>query len=86
MAEGAKGAAKKTATISALRCLNESCRALLAYEVNANNILYVDLAWTARREGDLAFFPCPSCHGKNVVEAETNEKGQQVHRVVRWQP
>jgi hypothetical protein len=85
MPETPRPAAKKTATPSALRCLNEQCRALLAYEVDANNVLYVDLAWTARHEGDLAFFPCPSCKGKNIVEAEVNEKGVRVHRVTRWQ-
>ena len=86
MAETSKPADKKVASITALRCLNDSCRALLAYEVDANNILHVDLAWTARRQGDVAFFPCPSCHGKNVVEPDKNEKGQPVHRVTRWQP
>lgn len=86
MADTSRSPTKKAAAISALRCLNEHCRALLAYEVDANNVLHVDLAWTARRDGDLAYFPCPSCKGKNVVEAAVNDKGAPVHRVTRWQP
>jgi hypothetical protein len=86
MTETSPSPAKKAPSITALRCLNERCRALLAYEVDANNVLHVDLAWTARRDGDIAFFPCPSCKGKNVVEAELNDKGRTVHRVSRWQP
>ena len=80
-----KPAAKKAASIFALRCLNQDCRALLAYEVDDKNVLYVDLAWTARTQGDLKYFPCPSCGGKNVVEATQNDKGATVHRVTRWQ-
>jgi hypothetical protein len=80
-----KPAAKKAASISALHCLNPDCRALLAYEVDDNNVLYVDLSWTARRQGDLRYFPCPKCGGKNIVEAMQNEKGATVHRVTRWQ-
>jgi hypothetical protein len=80
-----KAPAKKTPSISALRCLNPDCRALLAYEVDDNNVLYVDLAWTARRAGELSYFPCPKCGGKNVVEETKNDKGAVVHRVTGWQ-
>lgn len=85
MADTPKPAAKKAATIWPLRCLNDGCRALLAYEVQAGNVLYVDLARTARQEGSMRYFPCPSCHGKNIVEPGTNEKGQPTHRVARWE-
>lgn len=80
-----KPAAKKAPSIFALRCLNPDCRALLAYEVDDKNVLYVDLAWTARTQGDLKYFPCPKCGGKNVVEATQNDKGVSVHQVTRWQ-
>lgn len=86
MTDAAKPATKKAVSISALRCLNPACRALLAYEVDADNVLYIDLAWTARRQGEIAYFPCPACRGKNVVEAGTNDKGRPIHRVTRWQP
>jgi len=77
---------KKAADIQVLHCLNPDCRALLAYEVDSDNVLYVDLAWTAHRDGDLRFFPCPKCHGRNVVETCEATNGSMKHRVTRWQP
>jgi hypothetical protein len=78
--------ATKAADILVLRCLNPACRGLLAYEVDRDNILYVDLAWTARRDGDARSFPCPQCGGKNIVEEVRNDKGQVRHKVTRWTP
>lgn len=75
---------KKAPDVQVLRCLNAACRALLAYEVDSRNVLHVDLAWTARRDGDLAYFPCPKCGGKNTVEAFTDDRGRTRHRVTRW--
>lgn len=75
---------KKAADIQVLRCLNPQCKGLLAYEVDSNNVLYVDLAWTAKRDGDLRYFPCPKCGGRNLVEAFTTEQGKAKHRVTRW--
>lgn len=86
MDQAAVPAAKKRSSISALHCLNPECGALLAYEVDATNTLYVDLAWTARSAGEVRYFPCPGCGGKNVVEPAHNEKGEPVQRVTRWQP
>jgi hypothetical protein len=79
-------AAKKSPDINVLRCLNSSCQGLLAYEVDSENVLYVDLVWTARVEGDLRYFPCPKCRGKNVVESFQTAAGQTKHRITRWQP
>lgn len=59
---------------------------MLAYEVTGDNVLYVDLAWTARQDGALRYFPCPACHGRNVVEAFNDAKGNLKHRVVRFLP
>ena len=81
-----KTKAKKAADIFALRCLNPQCGGLLAYEVDSQNVLYVDLAWTAKRDGNTLYFPCPKCSGKNVVEEFHNDAGVRGHRVVRWQP
>jgi hypothetical protein len=76
---------KKATDITVLRCLNPDCNGLLAYEVNSDNVLYVDLAWTARREAGRAYFPCPKCNGKNIVEECRTDKGQPQHRVTRWE-
>ena len=81
-----KPAGRKLADIHVLRCLNPECRGLLAYEVDSENVLYVDLAWTAKADGTFRYFPCPRCNGKNVVEALRTDKGQVKHRVTRWEP
>ena len=84
--ESAKPQAKKAADIFVLHCLNLQCRGLLAYEVDASNVLYVDLAWTAQQENGRRFLPCPKCGGKNIVEEFTTDKGQIKHKVTRWEP
>jgi hypothetical protein len=81
-----KPAAKKTADIQVLRCLNPACRGLLAYEVDSRNVLYVDLAWTARTDGEVRYFPCPTCHGRNIIDARRTDHGQVTHQVTRWEP
>jgi hypothetical protein len=77
---------KKAADIFVLHCLNPHCAGLLAYEVDGNNVLSVDLAWTAKHDGDRRYFPCPKCGGKNIVEEFQNDAGQCRHKVVRWEP
>ena len=77
---------KRTADIQVLHCLNPECKALLAYEVDSDHVLHVDLAWTARRDGDQRYFPCPKCHGRNIVEPFHTAPGRTKHRVVRWEP
>ena len=73
----------KAVDIRVLRCLNPQCGGLLAYEVDSNNVLYIDLAWTAARDGDTRYFPCPKCGGRNIVEEMRTEKGLR-HRVTRF--
>jgi hypothetical protein len=58
---------------------------MLAYEVNAENVLNPDLYWTARRDGDTAYFPCPSCGGRNIVEEVRDAKGILRHAVTRFE-
>lgn len=74
------------AKIDVLHCLDESCPGMLAYEVTDDNVLYVDLAHTAERDGDLRYFPCPHCGGRNVVEQFTDPRGAVRHRVARFEP
>ncbi len=77
-------AKKSAAKIRVLRCLSDTCDAMLAYEVRDDNVLNVDLAHTARRDGDTRYFPCPSCGGRNVVEKLT-VNGAVKHRVSRFE-
>ncbi|MFI5365848.1 MAG: hypothetical protein ACHQ4J_09500 [Candidatus Binatia bacterium] len=78
--------AKKAADVFALHCLKPDCGGLLAYEVDADNVLYVDLAWTARQDAGVRYFPCPKCGGKNIIEELRTDKGQLKHNVARWEP
>ena len=77
---------KKAADIFVLHCLNPQCNGLLAYEVDSNNVLYVDLAWTAIHADGRSYFPCPKCGGKNIVEEFRTDKGQSKHKVTRFEP
>lgn len=77
---------KKALDVRVLRCLNPSCRAMLAYEVTGDNVLYLDLSWTARSEGDMRYFPCPLCHGRNVLEETRDAAGAPRQRVARFVP
>jgi DNA-directed RNA polymerase subunit RPC12/RpoP len=86
MAEPAAPKLKKAADIFALHCLNSECRGLLAYEVDGDNVLYVDLAWTAKSDAGKRYFPCPKCGSKNIVEEFRTDKGQVKHKVTRWEP
>ena len=79
-------AKKKASDVQVLRCLDPACGGLLAYEVDSENVLYVDLAWTAHQDGDTRYFPCPKCRGRNIVEAAQDAKGRTVHRVTRFEP
>jgi hypothetical protein len=72
--------------VDVLRCLNPQCGGLLAYEVTEGNVLYVDLAWTARADGEVRYFPCPKCGGRNIVEPFTDDRGRPAHRVTRFEP
>lgn len=77
---------KKGADINVLRCLNPECGGMLAYEVSSENVLYVDLAWTARSDGDTRYFPCPKCRGRNVVEEIHDARGAVRQKVTRFEP
>ncbi len=71
--------------IGVLRCLGESCVGMLAYEVTDDNVLYVDLAYTAHGDGETSYFPCPVCRGRNVVEEFSDPAGKRKHRVARFE-
>jgi hypothetical protein len=75
---------KKASEVEVLRCLG--CGWMLAYEVTAERVLNPDLHWTARQDGATRYFPCPNCHGRNVVEALHDAKGALRHAVTRFEP
>lgn len=75
------GKPRKSPDIRVLRCLGESCRAMLAYEVDSQNHLYVDLSGTARQDEDGSYFPCPTCGGRNYLESVEAAPGRRRSRV-----
>jgi hypothetical protein len=77
---------KKAADIQVLHCLNPGCGGLLAYEVDSQNVLHVDLSWTAREGPGYRYFPCPKCGGRNILEALPATHGVTRHRIGRWEP
>lgn len=58
---------KPALKVNVLKCRSESCAALLAYEETNEGLLLGNMYDLASRDGDLAYFPCPKCGGRNVV-------------------
>jgi len=84
--EAAPAKKKKASDVDVLRCLGPGCRGMLAFEVTAEGILNPDLHWMARQDGAMRYFPCPTCHGRNVVEEVRDAKGALRHAVTRFEP
>lgn len=64
---------KKEVKVHVLRCRSESCRALLPFEETDEGLLLGHMIDVATRDGDVAFFPCPRCGGRNLVEEVVRE-------------
>lgn len=61
--------AKKSAVkVHVLRCRSTTCGSLLPFEETDEGLLLGNMYEVATRDGDTAFFPCPSCRGRNLVE------------------
>jgi hypothetical protein len=73
-------AKKKDIKVHVLRCRAESCRALLPFEETDEGLLLGNMIDVATREGGVAFFPCPRCGGRNLVE-EVDFEGRKRSRV-----
>jgi hypothetical protein len=73
-------AKKKEIKVHVLRCRSESCGALLPFEETDEGLLLGNMIDVATREGGLAFFPCPRCGGRNLVE-EVDYEGKKRSRV-----
>jgi hypothetical protein len=85
MESSPKPTAKKAPEVFVLHCLNPACRGLLAYEVDSDNVLYVDLSWTATHADGQSYFPCPTCGGRNIIEEFRDAKGRLKHRAARFE-
>lgn len=61
-------AKKKDVKVHVLRCRGDGCGALLALEETDEGLLLGNVADIAERDGDLTFFCCRRCGGRNLVE------------------
>ncbi|HYB98236.1 MAG TPA: hypothetical protein VEC57_03795 [Candidatus Limnocylindrales bacterium] len=78
-------AKKKEVKVHVLRCRSQECRALLAYEETEEGYLLGNMIELAERDGDVAFFPCPRCGGRNLAE-EVPFDGKMRTRVTGFAP
>lgn len=76
---------KKALKVNVLRCRGEDCGALMAYEETSEGVLMGNMYGLAERDGDKAFFPCPRCSGRNLVE-EVSHGGKTRARVFGFEP
>lgn len=59
---------KKDVKVHVLRCRSETCRALLPFEETDEGLLLGNMMEVATRDDSSAWFPCPRCGGRNLVE------------------
>ena len=76
---------KKAVKVHVLRCRDESCKALLAFEETEEGYLLGQVLRLADVDGDTRFFPCPSCGGRLLVE-EYEHGGKLRVRVYGFEP
>ncbi|MFT4570430.1 MAG: hypothetical protein ACI8TX_000569 [Hyphomicrobiaceae bacterium] len=84
---GDKPAAPKKPVIkvNVLHCRSQTCEALLAYEETSEGLLLGNMYLLAQHDGDLAFFPCPRCGGRNIV-VEVEHGGRMRSKVTGFEP
>ena len=63
-----KKPAKKPLKVNVLRCGNEDCRALMAFELTNRGYLLGNAIELAETDGKQHWLTCPRCRGRNLVE------------------
>jgi len=71
--------------VDVLKCRNDSCDGLLAFEETDRGYLLGQVLELAEVDGDERFFPCPKCGGRQLVE-EFEFEGKRRVRVVGYHP
>jgi DNA-directed RNA polymerase subunit RPC12/RpoP len=66
---------KPAIKVNVVRCGGDDCEALLALEETSEGLLLGNMFGLATQDGDVRFFPCPSCGGRILVE-EVEHKGK----------
>ena len=61
-----------------LRCRDDSCKGLLAFEETEEGYLLGQVLELADVVGDRRFFPCPKCGGRLLVEEFEHEGKRRV--------
>jgi hypothetical protein len=78
-------AKKKALKVNVLRCRDEACRALMAYEETSEGFLLGNMIELAVSDGQRHWLPCPRCGGRNLVE-EVPFEGKLRTRVTGFEP
>lgn len=82
----AESAAKpKAVKVNVLRCRDDSCKGLLAFEETEEGYLLGQVLELADVDGDRRFFPCPKCGARLLVE-EFEHEGKRRVRVYDFEP
>ncbi|RMF20623.1 MAG: hypothetical protein D6760_11135 [Deltaproteobacteria bacterium] len=76
---------KRKLRVHVLKCRNESCGGLLAFEETDRGYLLGQVLELAEVDGAKRYFPCPKCGGRQLVE-EFDCDGKRRVRVVGFEP
>jgi hypothetical protein len=77
---------QKQVKVNVLRCRNESCKGLLAFEETDEGYLLGQVLELADVDGEQRFFPCPKCGGRLLVEEYVHRDGKLRVRVCGFLP
>jgi len=83
-AKPAEGPGRKL-RVHVLKCRNERCGGLLAFEETDRGYLLGQVLELAEVDGAKRYFPCPKCGGRQLVE-EFDCDGKRRVRVVGFEP
>jgi hypothetical protein len=76
---------KKVVKVNVLRCRDQTCKGLLAFEETEEGYLLGQVFELADEDGAKRFFPCPKCGGRLLVE-EYEHEGKCRVRVHGFEP
>jgi hypothetical protein len=83
--DGEWAAKPKVVKVNVLRCRDEACKGLLAFEETEEGYLLGQVLELADVDGNRRFFPCPKCGGRLLVE-EFEHEGKRRVRVCGFEP
>jgi hypothetical protein len=76
---------KSQLKVNVLKCRDETCRGLLAFEETDKGYLLGRVLELADVDGEVRYLPCPKCGGRQLVE-EYEDAGKLRVRVYGFEP